>query len=282
MKFAIITDSHFGPSPWYFGENRIMSEHAAGVLKKIVAKLNAQADIAFVMQLGDLIQEDVQSPDAAQDTESFKAALAVLSDLRHPLYHVVGNHEPCTLGVPAVQRLLGYEKLYYAFETDGYHCIALFSDAPEHKDMTIASEQIAWLATELEQATKPVLVFIHHQLVPQSLDGHYWFAGRPDKAFVQNGSVVTELFEKSQKVQAVFNGHMHWNNFFTHNGIPYFTIESMVEDANMEGVPGENYAIIDVSATGVKVSLCGIRPAEYTVASRLLPGTGTGFSVSAA
>ena len=250
LKFAIITDAHMGPAPWYFGANRIMSDETPRVLSELVAKINNEPGVEFVMQLGDLTQESIKAPSHQQDIQSLEAALQILSKLNKPLHHVIGNHELAVMSQDDLISRSGAPGPYYSFDVGNYKNIVLFSDSPGHTDILISADQVKWLEQELNDTDKDVLVFLHHQLAVHSLDDHYWFKGRPDKAFVKNADVVRRILEKSEKVRAVFNGHMHHTHFEEVNNIPYFTIESMVEDFQMNQTPSETYAIVEITPDG--------------------------------
>lgn len=265
MKFGLITDAHFGPAPMYFGENRIMSAAAPQVMSYVIEELNREPDLSFVVQLGDLIQEDVDNPDTSEDRESYQRALELLSNLNSPLYHVIGNHEPATLTKNEIKEIISYPELYYSFDADGYTGIVLYSDTLNHQNMRVSDRQLAWMSQELTKAEKHVLVFIHHQLAYHDISDHYWFRGRPEKAFVQNADEVMQQFKQSGKVLAVFNGHMHHNNMVSLGGIPYVTIQSMVENYDMKGEPSKAYAIIEVTDDILGVDVRGNNPVCFSI-----------------
>jgi alkaline phosphatase len=81
---------------------------------------------------------------------------------------------------------------------------------------------------------------------------------------VENRAEVRAVLEASGKVIAVFNGHLHRNNMWTHNGIPYFTLQSCVEDVSNTGTPSKSYTIVTVEGEKVSVDVRGGDPATFS------------------
>lgn len=264
MKFAIITDSHIGPSPFYRGNNRIMSFESERVITELVETLNSQNDIEFIAQLGDISQDDLRYPSVEFDRENFKRALFYFGKFKAPVHHTVGNHDRENLTYEDLCALLHREKLHYSFDVGDYHCVFLYTRHFNHSRMIIEPDQIEWLAADLAKTTRKTLVFMHHPISDQDLTGCFWFEGTPHKAFVENRAEVRAVLEASGKVIAVFNGHLHRNNMWTHNGIPYFTLQSCVEDVSNTGTPSKSYTIVTVEGDKVSVDVRGGDPAKFS------------------
>lgn len=263
MKFAIISDCHIGPAPWYKGENRIMSDEATKILEKIVQKINELEDIEFVVQLGDLIQDRLPEADRSENAANLVRGIELFSKLNSPVYHVAGNHDIQTHSFEEMASFFGSDSLWCSFDAGDFLGITLVAKAPQHMNMTIPEEEISWLQKTLEDTEKESLVFLHHPLVTIDLKEHYWFKGKEEKAFIQNREEVRSVLESSGKVKAVFNGHMHIHDFNIQNGIPYFTIQSLVEDVKMNGKPCSAFAIVELNESGILCNICGEDPAEY-------------------
>ena len=73
------------------------------------------------------------------------------------------------------------------------------------------------------------------------------------------------MIENSGKVRAVFNGHAHWNHLDVVNGIPYVTLQSLIEnvDDDAPGRAAAAHAVVDISAKRVSVNVFGEHPAHY-------------------
>ncbi|OVE82319.1 hypothetical protein BVY04_01370 [bacterium M21] len=88
-----------------------------GKLKDCVDALN-QEDLAFTVQVGDLIDHS---------WKSYDDVLPILETLKQPLYHVLGNHD---FGIKdeykeKVLERLGIKAKYYDFVQDGWRFVAL-------------------------------------------------------------------------------------------------------------------------------------------------------------
>jgi hypothetical protein len=134
------------------------------------------------------------------------------------------------------------EASYYSFDMKGLHLVVL--DANYDKagkdydhgnvrwtDTNIPKKQVDWLAKDLESTSKPVIAFIH-----QPLEGK-------DKHSVANRAQVREVLQKSKKVLAVFQGHIHEGGHKQIEGIHYYTLKAMVTGSGEEN---NSYAIVEV------------------------------------
>ncbi len=271
MRIVVISDVHLGPSPWYFGANRLMAEEAAALFPQIIEEIRTIARPDIIMQLGDLIHENMKSPSKDEDMGNYKRALAHLASVQAPVYHALGNHDLVTLTTADYRTILGYENPYYSFDFKGNHFIVLYSDCAGHCNMTISQQQVSWLEKDLQKTALPTFVFIHHPLIEQPLENHYWFKGRPDKAFVQNASEMRQILFDSQKVKLVCNGHMHENRYTVVKNIPFITVQGVCENVADTGVPSGCYTIIDVAKDQIEVQVRGNDPAYYLFRTSVPP-----------
>lgn len=269
MKFAIINDTHLGPGESGFekGVRRKLVNKAEPLLKSVIQTLNKIEQPEFVINLGDSI-EDIN--DRQTDIGSFNRVLAIFSQLSMPVYHLIGNHDVRTLKEQEIAQMLGYQQMYYSFDHGQFHFIVLsFAITGDHtrvvKDITaiVPLEQTNWLKTDLSQTVKPTVVFIHYGLAEDDMKGNFWFANEPDYALISNRQEVRQILEKSGKVKAVFSAHQHWNRMHVHNKIPYFTVTSLIENFNNDGVPTKAYTIVNLDENKVSVSVKGNDPAEF-------------------
>ncbi len=260
MKFAIISDIHLGQESEFKGVVRKLSRHSKRLLEKFIIDMNVDVRPEFVVNLGDLIN-DVERE---EDIENLKYVLEQQKQLDCPVHNLVGNHEQWTLSREDMEGFYGMKPLYYSTDTDTHHLIFMLSEAGNGEDSYVGTEQLSWLQEDLEVTNKPTIVFTHHALADQDLTGNFWFEGRENRALVTNRDEVRNIFESSGKVIAVFNGHTHWNKMDVHNGIPYFTITSIVENYKNEDIPSESYAVIDVNEAEIKVDVRGNDTAQHT------------------
>ncbi len=78
---------------------------------------------------------------------------------------------------------------------------------------------------------------MHHPASEMRLEGNRWFEKRPYVRRVAERRRLRQVIEASGKVVAVFNGHVHWNHLDVIAGIPYITLQSMVENLD-DDAPG--------------------------------------------
>jgi len=214
----------------------------------------------FVVQLGDLIEDSSRK---IVDSSNYKLGLSRFEALPMPFLNVIGNHDQIHLNNSDLSRLTKRERLYYSHDFADLHCVVLFSSSLEHTDITIDSEQRAWLTADLAATQKPTMVFVHHPLDDQSLKGNVWFEKYPDYCFVQERQSLRQIFSTSGKVCAVFNGHVHQNNLSTIDGIHYITVQSLVEKVGEPELCSRAYALATIDGNKLSVSVHGEDSAFY-------------------
>ena len=66
-------------------------------------------------------------------------------------------------------------------------------------------------------------------------------------------------------VRAVFNGHLHWNHLDVIAGIPYVTVQSLIEnlDDDAPGRPAAAHALVRVSKKRIVVEIEGAERCRY-------------------
>ncbi len=134
--------------------------------------------------------------------------------------HVIGNHEfDFGLKRQDCYRAWGIQNSFYRRDLGDVRILVLDGNdkgSPTHKGgypTYIGSEQVTWLKSELEQATKPLLILSHQPL-----------AGR---SAINNAMEIQQLFAKyGSKILLCLNGHSHVDSFQQVNGVPYLHINS--------------------------------------------------------
>ena len=79
-------------------------------------------------------------------------------------------------------------------------------------------------------------------------------------------SLVGDLF-RQHGVRAVFNGHLHWNHLDVIDGIPYVTLQSLIENVD-EDAPGRAaaaHAVVRLSPGRIVVEVEGAERARYQI-----------------
>lgn len=250
MKIAIITDIHLGKESTNGEVVLKLSRFAQTELDNFINKVKENPQIEAVINLGDLIEDE----NYHQDATNYQKAIKNFKDIQKPVYHTIGNHEQVFLGDEDLRAWLGYEHLFFSFKLGCYLGIILYS---EHKPgilPRIGISQIKWLKNELARTNLPVIVFVHHPLSDQSLIGNVWFENNNEACLIENRVEVRTILEASGKVKAVINGHAHWYNLTTHNGIPYITFQSLVENIG-NNTPAASWSILELEDGEVKFEI---------------------------
>jgi 3',5'-cyclic AMP phosphodiesterase CpdA len=197
--------------------HEMLSGRSAGFLADIVADLNRQPDLDFVLFSGDLLDTAAQS-----EFDQWQQAIRLL---RRPYYIIPGNHdrrEPeseagftrrqvarlfnpqinARPAAPAAQA--GYWSLPL---NPAVQLIGLDTIRDEDWGGVIEAAQITWLESELTtHADKFVILMVHHPLHKLApIDDH------PDyHLFVcDNGPKILALLDQYPQVKVVLTGHHH-------------------------------------------------------------------------
>jgi 3',5'-cyclic-AMP phosphodiesterase len=243
-RIAFISDLHIGPTEYHDGVRRKLTEHAESYLNEFIDFISQAGNIAFAIQLGDLIQD----AELETDRTHFKKAVDILSSGPSPVHHAIGNHDSVNLSFEEIQNILGLGSLYYSFDEGLYHFIVLHTlgPGPETPAVILPDDQMGWLQKNLAGTEKPTFVFSHHSFADQDLTGNPWFEALPEECLVGNREEVRKVFRESGKVAAVINGHLHWNHVDWHEGIPYITVQSAVENVDNNGTPARAWGMMEI------------------------------------
>jgi 3',5'-cyclic AMP phosphodiesterase CpdA len=223
-------------------------------LAEAVAQFNRH-DLAFVLHLGDLID---------QDLANMPIPRKVLAGLRAPVHHVLGNHDfagalPGQVNARQdVLGALGLDRPYYRFTLPGWRFLVLDTNEVgviEHDphtpawqqgqalldqltadgrvnaqpwNGTIGAAQRAWLHRELRDAAagsansespENIVVFAHHGLAPEHHDN-----------LLEDREMLAELGDYPH-LRAWINGHNHAGAYAHIGDLHCLTLHGMVETA---------------------------------------------------
>jgi alkaline phosphatase len=87
--------------------------------------------------------------------------------------------------------------------------------------------------------------------------------------YIKNAAEIIELFERSKKVLAVFQGHNHSGDYNFRNGIHYLTLNGMIEGAFPEN---NSFAIVEIDKA-LNISIDGFHNCEDRYLKPDLPPT---------
>ena len=259
MRLGLISDVHFGPDARHAGKLRKLSHRAPELTREFVETMRTSAQPDLVVNLGDVIEDEGEEQDEAR----YRQFTELLAELDTELLHVAGNHDSVNLSDEKLARLWGRPgPLHFSRDFMDWHVIVLRAIDRGNEGNWLPEDQLEWLRGDLAANERPTLVFVHHPLSEMDLTGNRWFQDRPHLCRVANRREVRTLFEVSGKVRAVFNGHAHWTHCDVISGIPYVTLQSLIEniDEDAPGRPSRAHAVVDVTPTRLHVRVAGEQP----------------------
>jgi 3',5'-cyclic-AMP phosphodiesterase len=262
MRFALISDVHFGPPAYHKGKLRKLTHRAEALTAAFVERMNAVDHPELVINLGDVVEDEGRDQDLGQ----YRRFIHVLGGLNARVLHVAGNHDQVCLSdddLRALWRHMG--PLYYSCDLGDVHWVALRTVDEPGRAIHLPTEQLVWLAEDLATAPCPTIVLLHHPASEMRLDGNRWFEGRAHRCLVAERQQFRAIVEGSGKVVAVFNGHAHWNHLDVIAGIPYVTLQSLTEnlDDDAPGRPANAWAVCDLDEQHPVIHVHGEEPQRY-------------------
>ena len=262
MRFAIIADIHIGDYRPFKGVYRKVTPCAETLLKDFVQKMNKSFKPDFVVQGGDIIEEINHTA----DLENYKKGLVILSKLKCPVYHLVGNHDLKYLRIEDVKRLLGYKNLYFYIDCNNLRLVFLFPKKYPNKEIKLSPSQIKWLK-KIINTNKKIIIFSHYSLIPVNTRGNFWFSECPDKTFIKNHRQFIDIISSAKNVKLAFNSHLHWNRKKVLNGVHFVTIQSLVENISKktEGQPTNAFALITLNNDFAAIEIKGRDGKNYRI-----------------
>lgn len=263
MRLALVTDLHFGPEAWFDGKLRKLTHRAPELAEAFAADMRDRVHPDLVVNLGDDIEDESREADLAR----YAQCQSILRGCGAELVNVAGNHD--RIHLDAADLRVAWEMpaggpLYRSFDRGGLHFVVLYTHERKDRDVTIDAEQLVWLESDLRETGMTTIVLMHHSAAESDLRGNRWFEGSPHICLVKQRKRLRALFER-HGVACVFNGHLHWNHLDVIGGVPYVTIQSLVEniDEDAPGRPAAAHAIVDVQPRRIVVEIAGAEPARY-------------------
>jgi 3',5'-cyclic AMP phosphodiesterase CpdA len=264
LTIGFVTDLHFGPVAYHDGKLRKLTHHAAELAREVVRAMNDEVQPDLLVNLGDDIEDESRDADLTR----YQACQEILRQARAELVNVPGNHDTVHLAREDLNRIWGREgPLHRSLDRGGFHLAILHTLEKKDVEVRLPRAQLEWLEADLAATTLPTVVLMHHSASEQDLEDSYWFRGLSHLALVKERAELRALLEASGKVRAVFNGHVHRNHLDVIRGIPYVTVQSLIEnlDADAPGRPARAYAVARIDDRRLRVRVHGDDPARYQV-----------------
>ncbi|HEY3256344.1 MAG TPA: metallophosphoesterase, partial [Polyangiaceae bacterium] len=146
MRFALISDEHFGPAAYFQGKLRKLTAHAGELCQAFVSRMNDQVRPELVVNLGDVIEDESH----AADLERYGQFVSILSELESPVLHVAGNHDQVNLSDDDLRTLWGHQgELYYSRDVAGVHFSVLRTIEVTDVAIHLPEAQLDWLRADL-------------------------------------------------------------------------------------------------------------------------------------
>lgn len=264
LTLGFVTDLHFGPEAFFEGKLRKLTHHAADLTREVVRRMNDELRPDLLINLGD----DIEDQDRDSDLLNYTECQAILRGAHAELVNVAGNHDTIHLTRDDLARIWALPgPLFRSFDRGGFHFVVLHTHERKDVDVRIPEAQLAWCKEDLAKTSFPTVVLMHHSASEQDLSDSFWFHRAPHLALVAEPErrALRAIFETSGKVRAVFNGHVHRNHLDVINGIPYVTLQSLIEnlDDDAPGRPASAHAIARLEDRRIVVRVHGNDPARY-------------------
>ena len=262
LTLGFVTDLHFGPAAYHDGKLRKLTHHAAQLTTEVVRAMNDDLRPDILVNLGDDIEDEGREADLARYTE----CQDILRTAKAELVNVAGNHDTIHLAREDLTRIWRHDgPLFYSLDRGGFHLVVLHTLERKDVEVRIPQAQLEWLKDDLARTKLPVVVLMHHSASEQDLSDSSWFEGLAHLALVKERAELRRILEESGRVRAVFNGHVHRNHLDVIAGIPYVTIQSLIEnlDEDAPGRPAAAHALATITESRIVVRVHGNDPARY-------------------
>lgn len=264
MRFSLISDVHLGPQASFQGKLRKLTHLSESLVEAFALRMRQEVRPDLVINLGDVLEDESK----ARDRERYARFVEILTSIGKPVMHVAGNHDTVYLTPADLCELWGNAPdVTYSQDHCGIHFAVLRSIETPDVRIDLPDEQLAWLERDLAATKLPTIVLMHHTASEMRLEGNRWFDGRPHVARIAQRREARSIIEASGKVIAVFNGHVHWNHLDIINGIPYVTLQSLIEnlDDDAPGRPAAAYAVCDLNDRRLVITMHGAETLRYQV-----------------
>ncbi len=262
LTLGAITDVHFGPEASFGGKLRKLTADAPLLCRRFATRMRESVRPDLVVNLGDCIEDE--SPE--RDEKRYRACLELLATSGCELLNVAGNHDRVHLSDTTLLDAWGRSgTLHYSLDRGGIHLVVLATHEQKDVAVSVDASQLAWLEADLAATTLPTVVLMHHSAAEQSLGGNRWFEGSPHLCLVRERQRLRELFARHGRTLLVLNGHLHWNHLAVMDGIPYVTLQSLIEnlDDDAPGRAARAHAVIHLEPPHVRVCIEGEERSRY-------------------
>ena len=229
MKFGVFTDLHYCDRE---NDTQRFFRNAPEKLERCIQFFqNEKADM--IVCLGDLL--DIGGEEW-QQKQKLEQIYNMLTKSKIPFYLCLGNHDIDALAYQNIleQFLPGKKRGYYSFEKENYHFTVLDTNydangihytekTMQWDQLYVNEDQLNWLRMDLAETEKKVIILTHGNL-DRRMQG-----GKMDPHVIKNQKQVQEILQEHGCILAVLQGHCHTGAMSIENGIPYITLQALVD-----------------------------------------------------
>lgn len=255
VRFGMVSDLHYAELPDAIDDPGMRCFKDIPLKLRDAVNVMNERKVDFMIELGDF--KDMM-PTKEATLKCLDDIEKAFSRFNGPRYHVLGNHETdCITKEEFLARISNYgqkeAKAYYSFTVgkvtfavlDANYTSKMEDYRPgnfDFRDTNVPPDEIKWLQGVLDAAPGPVVVFAH-QLFDPTCD---------ERMRIKNASQLRSMFEKSGKVKVVFSGHHHIGHSAEYNGIFYYTMRAMAQDAYPENNSFAEVSLYDSGRVVIK------------------------------
>lgn len=226
MRLGLFSDPHYSSQELTCGNRH--NSLSLGKMRRALDYFTAEG-CDRVICLGDLTDTE----ETKEKEEANMAQIAALfSEFSVPVTCIMGNHDAYVFTAEEFYRLLGGCEPINIHE-DGKHL--LFLDT----NYTAAGARYTPHGFRWDDVGLPNPDALHQTLASLNGDVYVFMHQNVDPAIaaadhrLANADAVCDIIEGSGKVKAVYQGHYHWGNRSSRNGVNYVTLPAMaVYDEN--------------------------------------------------
>jgi len=253
LKIIALADIHIGSN---LSTNFGIQEFKT--LSKFVEIINRNFKPDCVIELGDR----VLGIDLDEDKSNSIKVHNILENIHVPVFYLLGNHDIEKMSIKENEEIYNCSFANRIEYINGFRLLLLNTQDPvvEKIGGSISEEQIKWIRSKLMIKNTPTIIFSHQAIDDQEIISNINFSTIPELAFVRNKKTLRDIFNFSQNVLAVINGHLHWSNIWIKFNVPYISIPSFIETwGKNKKIPGAFSEII-IRSGGIDISFYTINP----------------------
>ncbi len=254
LRAVVVADVHMG-----MNTNTRPGEEAPELLGKLIERTDSEFVPDLFIDLGDR----VNNKDHDCDLENAAEFSSIVRKLDVQSSFVLGNHDVHYLGKDENSSILSKPLGPRAEVIKGHKLIYLDTSQPAIDGIggNLSDKQLAWLEEQLTEDDLPKILFGHHPIDDQDIEGNPHFAPFPHLAYIKNRKAAQDILQKGNNVVAYINGHVHWLSVNYVGMIPCVSIPSFTEaHPQKTGAPGLFAEINIVRERKIEIVVHSLKP----------------------